>query len=715
MDDSEACMRVLGAAMENTARLLAAQALAITSQDWNCLGFSDDTKVSPSDDVDTLSERILSLLAIRMVALLSTLDDFQDFSTTTICRSLLIDSQLWPRALSQEVIDELRDYITRIIRAYSSTAPYHNRQHAFHVTLSTNKLLDLMLLFNPSLATQEIQGLPPDASINTVTSQRQESRKAQTKIPKTYGLRRDTLLQFAVVFAALIHDVQHQGISNRQLAIEDDPLSLLYNDTSTLEQQSLTIGFTELMQPEFAKLRKVLFPTRQEYTDFRKVVVNLVLATDIANPEKMQLTKDKWKTTFADTIAAGQNEEKVRRESCFTEISMPKKNASKPSSRRSIGSVFSDITVDVNAAMVGSTDEDEVSFSETLESSEDGAADLGHSLRSANSDDGADTYSSDGLPGKKSHLPDTAPSDRGLAKIEESNNPEKVEINLQELGYSISKATATSDHTPPNPNTARGIRIRRGNRRGSTTSVPENPGSLPVLRPNAFRRRRASIAAGENQMKRMQRRLSSGSAYSTGDLGTKKFRLRLGIMRTVDLTGETIENYPRKGSMRSAPFGGESKKTHGKRLYEEYDEPDELRASVVLETLLVGADVAHNLQSWNHMIKWSHKLYWELVKANEAGRGFDPSVGWYSSQIGFLEGYMLPLAQKLCDTGVFGPHVGATFPQNVEGILEMWKTYGASATALLMRHRDFDPLRNGLSYADMTNQNGNSQREIIEN
>jgi hypothetical protein len=410
-------------------------------------------------------------------------------------------------------------------------------------------------------------------------------------------------MQLAVVFAALIHDVQHEGISNRQLALEDDPLSLLYNDTSSLEQQSLTIGFTELMQPEFAKLRKVAFPTRQEYADFRKIVVNLVLATDISKPEKMQITKDKWKTAFGDAIAAEQNEEKARRESYFTEITLPRQNpVNKPSSRRSIGSIFSDITVDVNAYNAAGVDEDEdeVSLSDTPESSESGGRgdfnQSGRSGYSARSDDGAESASSDGIGGCL-NTPDSAPG-TCLQKIEESDKNGNFEIDSRDLGYSSTNKSSLngSGHTPTNANTSRAARNTRGNRRMSTTSVPEATGGLPVVRGNALRRRRASIATGENQVKRLQRRFSSGSAYSTGDMGTRKFRQRLGIMRSVDLSGETIENYSRKGSMRTASVAGNSRQAQGNFPFEEYDEPDEMRATVVMETLLLSADVAHNLQ-----------------------------------------------------------------------------------------------------------------------
>jgi hypothetical protein len=694
--------------MDVTARLVASQALAITSQDWTVLGFSNDPKVAPTSDVDTITERITSLLAIRVVAVVSNLGDFEDFSTTTLCRTILLDTNCWPEAITEEVIDELRGFVKRIVTLYTD-APYHNREHAYHVTISVAKLLDLIL------SSEQLRAVAQEAefgySVNAVSGQHHQQRLQHSRIPKTFGLRRDTLLQLALVFGAVIHDVQHEGIGNRQLSLEDDPLSLLYNDTSTLEQQSLTIGFTEFLQPEFAKLRKVLFPNRDVYLGFRKAVVNLVLATDIANPERIQLIKDKWKTAFGDVNLSENSEEKVRRESCFTEITLPRqKERGKASVRRSIGSIFSDITVEVKDQSAINAEADEGSFSATPDSSEenDDYQGICASNRSgvSGSEDGAETLSSDGM-GPRPQTPDSVGAfplgkiKEGLGAAGERNG--NGEVTSQDLGYSKdAKMNGSAHHAQISRSSA--AKNTRGNRRGSTTSsVPETAAGAFVARGNAFRRRRASIASGENQMKRFQRRLSASStsgystgAYSTGDMvNTRKFRQRLGILRSVDLSGETIENFSRKGSMRAGgSVAGDSYSTQkcpSKYPLEEFDEPDELRATVVLETLILSADVAHNLQGWSHMVKWSHKLYWELHKANEAGRGFDPSGGWHGGQIGFLESYIMPLANKLRDCGVFGSKVGPIFGKIVQANIDRWTVHGQGVTEFTMANKDESP------------------------
>ncbi|CAB9517981.1 cAMP-specific 3',5'-cyclic phosphodiesterase 4D [Seminavis robusta] len=728
--------------MNKWTREHAAQALALTSQEWDKLGFSKDPQVAPSSDIDVITERIVSLMAIRTVALLSTLDDYDDFSTTTICRSILLNDNKWPETLTPQIVQELRLYVKRILSGYSRNW-YHNREHAYHVTISANKLLDMMI--NPAHQDNgherhNTNGNNTRTTTNGHNHRRQPQHQhstaptphsSSTLSCRTFGLRRDTYLQFTLVFAALIHDVQHAGISNRQLALEDDPISILYNDSSALEQQSLTIGFTEFLQPEFANYRKLIFPNRQVYAGFRKTVVNLVLATDIANPERMQITKDKWKAAFGDEqahlLTEQQQQQRDRRESAITEITLPRQNNSsstvRESRRRSIGSLFSDITVEYN--LLNNALGDEASLSESSDRDE-AFEDIDPNSNHNNN------HNADGSH-YRSCTPDSTIVSQLLQKIDESdkerrnsdpsehdgednnnnnNNNQRLDMVMssQDLGYSPatmdtketnggasagggSHQSAYSEGTYPltsQPIAALRSRSMRTSRRGSTTNVSDGYSSM--MRGNM---RRASMSTGDDMMKRLQRRLSAASAKTTGDLNAKRYRHRLGIMRSVDLGGETIENYSRKGSICSAAsFENEPR---GKRTYhlEEFDQPDELRATVVLETMLLCCDVAHNLQGWDHMLKWSHKLYWELHEANKSGRGFDPSSGWFVGQTGFLRNYMLPLAQKLDRTGVFGLRHGQLFGNTTQSILDAWEEHGEEVTSLLLSKRviDLHPFR----------------------
>jgi hypothetical protein len=113
------------------------------------------------------------------------------------------------------------------------------------------------------------------------------------------------------------------------------------------------------------------------------------------------------------------------------------------------------------------------------------------------------------------------------------------------------------------------------------------------------------------------------------------------------------------------------------------DEPDELKMTVVMETLMTAADVAHNLQGWDHMAKWSARLYMELRRAYQAKRGGDPQYRWFENQIGFLESYLLPLAHRLEDTGVFGK-AGPDFGRIVEDNRDTWLTHGYDETQMVI-------------------------------
>jgi 3'5'-cyclic nucleotide phosphodiesterase len=63
----------------------------------------------------------------------------------------------------------------------------------------------------------------------------------------TYGITSDPLTQFGVIFAALIHDVDHWGVSNAQLICEGAPIAAKYKNKSVAEQNSLDLSFNLLL------------------------------------------------------------------------------------------------------------------------------------------------------------------------------------------------------------------------------------------------------------------------------------------------------------------------------------------------------------------------------------------------------------------------------------------------------------------------------------
>jgi 3'5'-cyclic nucleotide phosphodiesterase len=115
----------------------------------------------------------------------------------------------------------------------------------------------------------------------------------------TYGITSDPLTQFAVVFAALVHDVDHPGVGNGQLAAENDPMAALYSDGSPAEQNSVSIAWNLLMSGTYRDLRSCLFASEADLKRFRQLVVNAVLATDIFDPDLKAFREARWGKAFA--------------------------------------------------------------------------------------------------------------------------------------------------------------------------------------------------------------------------------------------------------------------------------------------------------------------------------------------------------------------------------------------------------------------------------
>jgi len=79
------------------------------------------------------------------------------------------------------------------------------------------------------------------------------------------------------------------------------------------------------------------------------------------------------------------------------------------------------------------------------------------------------------------------------------------------------------------------------------------------------------------------------------------------------------------------------------------------KATIVIEHLIQASDVAHTMQHWHVYRKWNAKLFTEMTLAYREGRAdTDPATFWYDGELGFLDFYIIPLAKKLKECGVFG-------------------------------------------------------------
>eukprot|EP00980_Cylindrotheca_fusiformis_P005865 scaffold1231_cov107-Cylindrotheca_fusiformis.AAC.13 len=193
--------------------------------------------------------------------------------------------------IEDEVKSQLRSYISSISQMYPDN-DFHNFEHASHVTASVKKLLARIVNVD--------QGNCLGAG------SRFESMDLVDLAGHSFGITSDPLTQFAVVFSAIIHDVDHPGVTNAQLVKENARCAQIYKK-SVAEQKSVDIAWDMLMSDEYAALRACIYQTEEDLQRFRQLVVNTVMATDIVDKELQALRKARWETAFSNINSAGES------------------------------------------------------------------------------------------------------------------------------------------------------------------------------------------------------------------------------------------------------------------------------------------------------------------------------------------------------------------------------------------------------------------------
>jgi 3'5'-cyclic nucleotide phosphodiesterase len=97
--------------------------------------------------------------------------------------------------------------------------------------------------------------------------------------------------------------VDHAGVPNSQLVKEQAPTAQKYQGKSVAEQNSIDVAWNLLLQPPFVDFRQALCSTAAAMQQFRQLVVNIVMATDLMDPDLKSLRNARWTKAFADTTA----------------------------------------------------------------------------------------------------------------------------------------------------------------------------------------------------------------------------------------------------------------------------------------------------------------------------------------------------------------------------------------------------------------------------
>jgi class 3 adenylate cyclase len=184
--------------------------------------------------------------------------------------------------LDTVVLEQLESFVTAVANMYRQNS-VHNFEHASHVTMSVVKLL------NRIIAPDDVYEESRDGKKHQV---------AATLHDYTYGITSDPLTQFACVFAALIHDVDHPGVPNAQLVKENTPMASVYKKKSIAEQNSVDLAWKLLMEDSYENLRAKICDEDTEMRRFRQLVVNSVMATDVMDKDLKALRNANWEKAF---------------------------------------------------------------------------------------------------------------------------------------------------------------------------------------------------------------------------------------------------------------------------------------------------------------------------------------------------------------------------------------------------------------------------------
>jgi hypothetical protein len=110
------------------------------------------------------------------------------------------------------------------------------------------------------------------------------------------------------------------------------------------------------------------------------------------------------------------------------------------------------------------------------------------------------------------------------------------------------------------------------------------------------------------------------------------------------------------------------------------------KATIVIEHLIQASDVCHTMQHWHVYRKWNERLFLEMYQAFREGRSDnDPSEFWYRGEIGFFDFYIIPLAKKLKNCGVFGVSSDEYLNYALKNRQE-WEAQGEEIVALMVEN-----------------------------
>jgi len=217
---------------------------ALTGQAWTKLGQDEGHLVVATTDRNIMVDRMASLLEMRLIDVL--------------------------QARNQPPLDdvtrrELRAYVAHIESLYNHVE-YHTFEHASHVTISMNKLINVKC--GSTHCTQDPSHIGSDLCENPFIS-------------------------FMMVYSALVHDVGHTGKSNKILEDQNE-VTFRHCSAPLAERLSINIAVQALGRDEFSSLRNMIMPSIEDKIEFAKILFCAILCTDVACQDTLKVVKQRF-------------------------------------------------------------------------------------------------------------------------------------------------------------------------------------------------------------------------------------------------------------------------------------------------------------------------------------------------------------------------------------------------------------------------------------
>lgn len=187
--------------------------------------------------------------------------------------------------LSPAVTAQLLDFVSVIKTMYQPRNKYHSFERSTHVSMAASMFLNRILL-------------PVECEVPLVEEMHE----------LTHGVSSDPLAQFTILFAALVHDVDHPGVPESDFERQDPHFAELYT-RCIAEQKSIDLSWELLSDSKYLELRSCIYSSENELKRFRQLLVNCLLCLGSSDADR----HNRWSEAFNPLDSGSLQETKVDR------------------------------------------------------------------------------------------------------------------------------------------------------------------------------------------------------------------------------------------------------------------------------------------------------------------------------------------------------------------------------------------------------------------